>query len=255
MEHFFKHLLSSFVLIAMVLPPCVSAVNLGNIWPLGDSITYGAGHPGGYRQTLVANLIARGCSFNLVGTLASNSTKTLSAAHQRHHDGHSGYSIANGSDISGKSRRGLYEGVISWHRSIKKPDVILLMIGINDLNIGYKVRSAPRRLDLLVTRLFGYYPQTRLLIASLPAADPNNRHRHGATNDLASAISYYNAGIVSIVAKHQAMGQNIALVDMHARLTLADLADGLHPSAEGYVKMGNAWANAIVPPPGKVKTR
>ncbi|MGH8023075.1 MAG: GDSL-type esterase/lipase family protein [Limisphaerales bacterium] len=255
MEHYLKHFLSSFLLVAMVLPPCVRAVNLGNIWPLGDSITYGAGHPGGYRQTLVTNLIARGRSFNLVGTLASNSTKMLSAARQTHHDGHSGYSIANAADISGKTRRGLYEGVISWHRSINKPDVILLMVGINDLNIGYKVRSAPRRLDLLVTRLFGYYPHTRLLIASLPEADPNNRHRHGATNDLASAINYYNAGIVSIVAKHKAMEQNIALVDMHARLTLADLADGLHPSAEGYVKMGNAWADALIPPHKTAKTR
>lgn len=248
-ERLLKYLLSSLLippLVISALVPSVCAEDLGNIWPLGDSITYGAGYAGGYREALCTNLIGRGYSFNLVGTLTSNPTEFLSEAAQTHHDGHSGYSIADAADESGKRRPGIYEGVKSWHRSIKKPDVILLMIGINDLNIGYKIDTAPERLDRLVTRLFGYFPHTRLLIATLPEGDQNNPHRHGATNDLAAAVRSYNAGIVSIVAKRRAMGQDIALVDMHAALTLADLRDGLHPSAEGYVKMGNIWANAIV---------
>jgi lysophospholipase L1-like esterase len=252
MKHFLRPSLL-FVLIGLLVTlavaPCVHGVDLGNIWPLGDSITYGVGHAGGYRDTLYTNLIARGCSFKFIGTLDSNPTKLLSAAGQSHHDGHSGYSIANAVDIDGKPRPGLYERLESWHRSFDKPDIILLMIGINDLNTGYKTETAPKRLDLLVTRLFGYYPQTRILIASLPDAEQDNLHRHGATNDLAVAVNHYNAGIVSIVAKHRMMGQKIILVDMHAALTLADLQDGLHPSAEGYVIMGNIWADALAAPP------
>lgn len=249
MKRLFKHLFISMLLSPLVtlpLVPCARAMDLGNIWLLGDSITYGAGCAGGYRDSLYTNLLARGCSFKFVGTVASNSTKRLSAAGQAHHDGHSGYSIANAMDISGKPRAGIYEGIESWHRSIQKPDLILLMIGINDLNTGYKIDTASERLDRLVARLFSYYPHVRLLIASLPDADPNNHHRHGATNDLTVSVRNYNAEMVSIVAKHRAMGQNISWVDMHAKLSLADLHDGLHPSAEGYVKMGNAWASAIV---------
>jgi lysophospholipase L1-like esterase len=254
MKHLLKHvffsaLLPSLVVLALV--PCARAADLGNIWPLGDSITYGQGAAGGYRETLCTNLTARGYSFNLVGTLTSNPSTLLSATGQTHHDGHSGYSITNATDISGTSRSGLYEGVVSWHGSINTPNVILLLIGINDLNIGYKVDTAPARLDLLVTRLFGYFPNTRLLIASLPDADQNNPYRHSATNDLAAAVSNYNAGIVSLVASHRAMGQKIAFVDLHAGLTLADLGDGLHPSAAGYVKMGNIWADAVVADPPK----
>ena len=239
------------MLVALALVPRACAADLGNIWPLGDSITYGQGAAGGYRETLYTNLTASGCSFNLVGTLTSNPSTLLSATGQTHHDGHSGYSITNATDISGTARSGIYEGVVSWHGSISTPSVILLLIGINDLNIDYQIDTAPARLDLLVTRLFGYFPNARLLIASLPDADQNNPYRHGATNDLAAAVSNYNAGIVSIVASHRAMGQKIAFVDIHAGLTLADLGDGLHPSAAGYVKMGNIWADAVVADPPK----
>ncbi len=254
MKHILKHLFFSGLLsslVALALAPRARAVDLGNIWALGDSITYGQGYAGGYRGTLYTNLTARGYSFNLVGTLTSNPTALLSAAGQTDHDGHSGYSITNATDISGTPRSGLYEGVVSWHGSINPPDVILLMIGINDLDIDYQADSAAERLELLVTRLFGYFPNARLLIASLPDAEQNNPYRHSATNDLAAAVSNYNAGIVSIVANHRAIGQKIAFVDIHAGLTLADLGDGLHPSAEGYVKMGNIWADAVVADPPK----
>ena len=244
MKQLLKNSLLSVLLPAIVVLAFVSsarAVDLGNIWPLGDSITHGA-----YRDALFTNLTAKGYSFKFVGTLTSNDSERLSAAGQTHHDGHSGWAIANAVDIGGKHRPGLYQGLESWHRSIKNPDIILLMIGINDLNTGYKIDTAPERLNLLVNRLFDYYPHTRILVATLPDADPTNHHRHGATNDLAAAVSHYNAGIVSIVAKHKAMGQNMTLVNMHEILTLADLQDGVHPIPEGYVKMGDKWADAIV---------
>ena len=244
MKQLLKNSLLSVLLPAIVVLAFVSsarAVDLGNIWPLGDSITHGA-----YRDALFTNLTAKGYSFKFVGTLTSNDSERLSAAGQTHHDGHSGWAIANAVDIGGKHRPGLYQGLESWHQSIKNPAIILLMIGINDLNTGYKIDTAPERLNLLVNRLFYYYPHARILVATLPDADPTNHHRHGATNDLAAAVSHYNAGIVSIVAKHEAMGQNITLVNMHEILTLADLQDELHPNPEGYVKMGDKWADAIV---------
>ncbi|MCX6896675.1 MAG: GDSL-type esterase/lipase family protein [Verrucomicrobia bacterium] len=226
------------------------------VWPLGDSITYGANVAGGYRETLYSNLTARGYSIKLIGTSTGNASTLLSNADQAHHDGHSGYSITNAVNIDdGAFRAGIYEGVESWHSSIDVPDVILLMIGINDLNTGYQVDTAADRLDLLVNRLFGYFPNTRILVASLSDAQQVNSYRHGATNDIAAAVSNYNAGMLSVVAAHRAMGQKIERVDMHSKLTLADLADGLHPNAGGYVKMGNVWADAIGEAPAVNATR
>ena len=257
MKYLLKHSWSAVLLssvVALVLVPCARAVNLGNIWPLGDSITYGYGHAGGYRDSLYTNLIARGYTFKFVGTLTSNPTKRLIKAGQAHHDGHSGYTIANSTDVSGKFRRGLYQSLKSYHQSVKNPNIILLMIGINDINIGYKVATAPERLDRLVTRLFNYYPHTCLLLATLPNANPNNHHRHGATNNLAVSVRNYNERMVSIVGKHRAMGQDIVLVNMHPALTLKDLWDGLHPKGEGYVKMANVWAKAIAACPAATKS-
>lgn len=226
------------------------------VWPLGDSITYGANVAGGYRETLYSNLTARGFAIKLIGTSTGNASTLLSDADQAHHDGHSGYSITNAVNIDdGAFRAGIYEGVESWHSSIDTPDVILLMIGINDIGTGYQVDTAAARLDLLVNRLFGYFPNTRILVASLPDAQQVNSYRHGATNDIAVGVSNYNAGMLSVVADHRAMGRKIERVDMHSKITLADLADGLHPNAGGYVKMGNVWADAIVESPAVNATR
>lgn len=234
----------------------VAGITPLKIWPLGDSITYGAGYAGGYRETLFTNLAAKGISIKLVGTTTGNATTLLSTYGQDSHDGHSGYSITNAVNIDdGAFRAGLYEGVESWHSSIATPDVILLMIGINDLNTGYQVDTAASRLDLLVTRLFGYYPNARILVASLPDAQQVNSYRHGATNNIAVAVSNYNAEMLSVVAVHKALGQKIERVDLHSKIGLSDLADGLHPNTNGYIKMGNVWADAVAEAPAVNATR
>ena len=231
------------------------------IWPLGDSITYGAnnqGYTGGYRHTVFTNLAARGVDIKMVGSTSGNPSSVLSTYGQAAHDGHSGYSITNAVDLDadpGEVRAGIYEGVESWHSIIEAPDVILLMIGINDLNTGYETATASVRLNLLLDRLFGYYPDTRILVASLPDADPSNSYRHLATNDLLADIATYNAEMFDVVAAQKNLGRSIELVDMHAAITTADLCDKLHPGGAGYVKMGNVWADAIAAEPAMNATR
>ena len=222
-------------------------LNLGNIWPLGDSITdgvddYGSRLPGGYREPLYTNLIARGYDLQFVGTTDINASTLLTGAGQEMHDGHSGWTIA---DIG--TQVGLYEQVSSWHASIATPDIILLMIGINDLNHNSEIATAPARLELLISRLFTLNPNVRILIATLPDAAQDNPYRSDATNDIAEAVADYNTAMHSMVSNRRSQGQSIELVDMHAGLTLEDLDDGLHPNAAGHVKMSKIWANAIIP--------
>jgi len=42
-----------------------------------------------------------------------------------------------------------------------------------------------------------------------------------------------------------ALGEHVLTVNMSAYITADDLADGLHPLDEGYVKMANAWYAGI----------
>lgn len=248
------------VLGVLLLNLRVSATtDLGNIWPLGDSITFGyktsGSYPGGYRDSLYTNLLARGYSFKLVGTTDRNASDRLVKAGQDHHDGHPGFTIADITGPDGKRRKGIYDGAAEWHKQMNPPSVILLLIGINDLNHDCGISTAPDRLNRLITRLFHYYPHARILVSSVLDAEQSNRFRFGATNDLALAVNHYNAAIASMVAKRKAQGQKIFFVDMHAHFTRAELDDGLHPTAAGYVKMGNIWANAIVADTPGAKSR
>ena len=238
----------------------------GNIWLLGDSITYGAAVPsyvpGGYRTSLYTNLTARGYSFQFVGTRTENSSTTLTSAGQQWHDGWSGFTIADCTIAIGRNYSGLYDEVSAWHATLvgksQKPDIILLMIGINDLNQKYEVEAAPDRLDLLLTRLYNLNPQARVVISSLLDADSENAYRHVPPNtDISAPIENYNAAVASIVATRRAAGQSIEFVDIHVGLTLDDLSDGLHPSEAGYIKMADIWADAIeaVPPHFKACTQ
>ena len=60
------------------------------IMPLGDSITYGNGVPGGYRTRLYTDLHSAGFSFTFVGTVTANPSAPLSQAGQTHVRAHSG---------------------------------------------------------------------------------------------------------------------------------------------------------------------
>jgi hypothetical protein len=77
------------------------AADLGKIMPMGDSITLGVPVAGGYRDPLYTLLNTRGDTFTLVGSLTDYATTTLSNAGQTHHEGHSGYTIADGGGRSG----------------------------------------------------------------------------------------------------------------------------------------------------------
>ena len=40
-------------------------------------------------------------------------------------------------------------------------------------------------------------------------------------------------------------GKKVSFVDIHGALTVSDLVDGVHPNADGYLKMAQAWLPAV----------
>ena len=209
----------------------VQATDLGKIMPMGDSITLGVPVNGGYRDPLYTLLTNRADTFTLVGSQTGYATAALTAAGQTHHEGHSGYVITNGT-----GRTGLDENLAGWiGPGAEDPDKILLMIGSNDINLGYDMTNAPTRLSNLISHMYGYRTNVKLYVASII---PMVGHEPD--------VQAFNAAIPGIAASHRALGHDVVYVPMYESLNIStDLADGLHPNALGYLHMAQAWDTAL----------
>jgi lysophospholipase L1-like esterase/fibronectin type 3 domain-containing protein len=190
------------------------------IMPMGDSITHGVGASGGYRLELKDLLVPAGHSFDFVGSQASGPFEI----EDRQHQGHSGFKIH---DIAALAR----DRVTTY-----RPDVVLLVIGTNDVTGNYELDAAPDRLAALVDTIVEAAPASKLIVGSIPPlAD--------ATDD--AQARDYNAAIPGLVQARAAAGKNVSFVDMYGAMTPADLVDGVHPDADGYLKMANVWLPAL----------
>ncbi len=216
------------------------AEHLGTIMPMGDSITLGVGSSGGgYRDPLYQLLTARGDTFTFVGPQAGHPTDLLTQNGQQYHAGYSGYGITNfaGSATATDIRNGLHENLEKWiGPDGSHPDIILLMIGTNDIDQNHEVEHAPARLDAFISSIYDYLPKVKLLLATVVPMK----------NERQSNMIVFNAAFPQIVASHRAKGHDVWLVPMADALDIAtDLSDNLHPNASGYQKMAETWDTAL----------
>lgn len=198
--------------------PAAAESNGGvRVMPLGDSITDGFNVPGGYRTNLWQRMAADRHTVDFVGS-GFNGPPALG---DHDHEGHSGWLI-----------RDLEANITGWLRQ-SAPRTILLHIGTNDINRNDDVGNAPGRLSALIDRIRVLAPNAELFVATItPIGDPAAEQR----------VQAFNAAIPGVVAQK---GSRTHLVDLHAALTTADLADGLHPNAGGYDKMAARWYAAL----------
>ncbi|MFY0576549.1 SGNH/GDSL hydrolase family protein [Cystobacter fuscus] len=148
--------------LALTSASASAAVPTVRVMPLGDSITWGVGSAttSSYRRPL-ANLLANQSRYavSFVGSQASGNLPDLS------NEGHSGYTIDQ-----------IRAGIDDWMAGAR-PDVVLLHIGINDLNRGIDVPNAPNRLKALVDRIFADKHGVTVLVLGLIPTTPAWRHR------------------------------------------------------------------------------
>jgi len=235
---------SLVILLLLVAPSFGMAV--GEILPLGDSITDGLGGTGGgYRDRLHLLLNNAGDSFNLVGSATDNATAALLASDQHYHEGHSGYridqiegnltGIVSSAPAQDTNNGGhWFDGGIAVGRAPVFPDLILLHIGTNDATQGRSPAQMQTSLQSLLTKIRVTRPNAQVIVASLIRRTDN-------ANLEATQVSY-NSAIPGIVA---AQGANFHFLDMHSVLVPSDLVDGLHPNQTGYNKMADAWIPAV----------
>lgn len=190
------------------------------IMPLGDSITDGYFVPGGYRIDLWQHLTERGYAIDFVGSQRNGSE----GLPDLEHEGHSGWRIEE-----------IHQRIREW-LARSQPDLILLLIGTNDMAQGYGVETAPDRLNALIEEIWTQLPEVRLFVASIPPiGEPVLNGR---------AIDY-NRAIAQLVKQKQTEDKSIVFVDLYYVLSLDDLPDGVHPNREGFRKIAKVWDKAL----------
>ncbi|MCI7422590.1 MAG: SGNH/GDSL hydrolase family protein [Ruminococcus sp.] len=266
------------VLQAVQVEPVSAASDPVKIIAMGDSITHGyINGDNGYRKYFCYGLQQNGITnFDMVGP---NNNWTDSATYDWNgttitydpaHAGYSGYAIQK---IG--SRQGLQEtifdttyvnGDVSGNMmEAYQPDVIMLQIGTNDV-LDAQLTGIGDRLEELVDKLIPYVSGDGqvLYLASIPNIDAIKRYdwlgayqwTYGVSYEsdpekfvatVQAAVDDYNTIVKNLVAKKQAEGAHIEFSDINSTIEISagDLEDGVHPSEQGYAKMGQYWSNLL----------
>ena len=192
------------------------------ILPVGDSITYGSGAPGGYRLRLYELLTAAGYNVDFTGTQAGNGATGLPDSD---HEGHGGWRIDQIDSI--------IEAVLDQTHD---PDVILVLIGTNDYGQDYSTSTATNRLNDLVTKMATYRPHAKIIVSNLTKrGEPRNTQIQ----------TTFNPYVPIIVTNQAALGRQVYFTDLYSDVPLSDMPDNLHPDANGYAKMATNWFTRI----------
>ena len=193
------------------------------VLPLGDSITLGVGAAGGYRAPLYQMILSAGYTPDFVGTQTGNSAPSLP---DPEHEGYSGALIEN-----------IDAMLPMMFGALPQPDVILVLLGVNDFRIGAETATATNRLEALVVRLATNWPNSKIIVASLTAIpDPWNTQ----------VQMLYNSLLPGMCERQSSLGRNIYFTDMYNAVPLADMPDQLHPNELGYTKMATNWFSSIM---------
>lgn len=214
------------------------------IQPIGDSITRGTVGVT-YRQYLKELLKNINIPINYVGECtnaadAGSSWTNYQALYNIlegdiEHDGYGGLRIDQLTDMTNNTR-GYPKKTIQQLVKDNPSDIILLMIGTNDIISVYQLSTAPARLDTLISRILRS-TNNKVIVTSIP---PTPLPIANGT------IKTFNAAIPGIVAAHKAKGEKISFVDINAMMGNDDISsDSYHPNSKGYEKIGQGFFEAI----------
>jgi len=213
-----------------------------NIMPVGDSITFGLGEDGGYRKYLDYTLKTKDITFDMVGPEGKNSDSFnyhgQTCQYDGNHAGYSGFTIKQQYPIPSWGENGLLERLKSKD-AVKKaqPDIVLLIIGTNDMTANRNLNDCEKDLHTLIDYILGDMPEGGVIfMGSIPefTAYGGNPQRVGNYNNTVKKVA-------------ESYGDNVQFADVHSSLNgMADMSsDNLHPSGAGYEKMGKFWAEVI----------
>ncbi len=210
------------------------------IMPVGDSITEGKYTQGGYRKPLYDLLKSNGYSVTFVGKEdngePANDTGFSKGMENPNHEGYGSARI--GMLLNGGTTEKHTALPIKTSLANNQPDVVLIMLGTNDVFGITATAKMQATMEKLVSTIFEQNPTVTVVLASIPPIAKI------AARD--ADVDAYNAVLPDIVAKEKALNHKIVFADIHSVVTPADLSgDKVHPSAAGYNKMAALWYSVL----------
>jgi lysophospholipase L1-like esterase len=196
----------------------VPQVDYLNIMPLGDSITRGHGSStwNGYRYDLGQRLAGVGLNPNFVGPWRDGTMGD---------DNHAGTSGARIDQISVQIPQLLAD---------YQPEVVLLMLGTNDIGQRYELDTAVARLQAIIYRIrpAGNPGSVRVFVASVPQFRDaeNDPYVDAYNNTVHTMVDALGSSYVSYVPQ-EIVGDDPAL----------ELYDHVHPNNCGYARISYVW--------------
>jgi acyl-CoA thioesterase-1 len=244
--------LRAFTVIAMGLPLFAHALT---VMPLGDSNTYGYGDDSvasieGYRLPVDQLMQQNGIQIQYVGGEVDSRIGWYA---NNRHEGHPGWIIddlLNGRD--GKSP-------MSWLYATQ-PNVVLLMIGTNDIIAGEPLWYIQWRMSYLIDVIHYYSPGSKIVVGSLLPMVQTRYYPYTMPlipyEPSNSVVQQYNNWLASEVANRSAQGQAIALANVNGYVSFDDMSDyqnrewyggvAVHASEHGYRMMSYAWLGPLL---------
>ena len=235
---------------------------------IGDSITDGYGVPGSYRKFLYHSLTEKGFKIDMVGsksgtiTIYTNETSGETFEYDDDNTGYSTYTIK-----AYTGRNGIYETLVDTNCLSKKPDIVILQIGTNNIIDNHDQDENNKDFESLLDYILENIPSTSMLfVTTIPNVDPNreevyswfSNYRHSPdwktlyTDEVAKmkvdlALKIFNSDITSIINLKEKLGKNIRYANINSVLSdvKSQLKDGVHPNEFGYKLMGDYWSEII----------
>ena len=211
------------------------------VMPVGDSITLGKdGGVGGYRRVLYEWLLAGGYKITYVGkqNLTRHGPATCSDGSIPWHEGYGSFRtdmILNG----GKAEKETAPPLTTTLENFK-PDLVLLMLGTNDIIQAYQLDGLEAREEKIIETIYAANPKAAVVVASIA---PIKRAQWAEKE---TRVVAYNTALAALVEKHAAQGRRIAFADVHASLGERGLSgDGVHPNAQGYAQVAQVFYRVL----------
>ena len=248
---------SSFVTAAsMPAAEAISKSDTVKIMPVGDSITFGMGEDGGYRKYLDYFMKQKGYTgIDLVGPESTgggggwgwgggggNPTFTYNGQTVEYDGDHAGYSGFQIKQPASWGQDSSLYNKLKEKNAVKtcQPDVILLIIGTNDMTANRSMNDCASDLRDLVDYMLGDMPAGgKVFMGSIPEFT-----MYGGNPE---KIANYNSTVKKVADEFAASGKNVEFADVHGALDgMNDIgSDNLHPNGKGYEKMGKFWAETL----------
>jgi lysophospholipase L1-like esterase len=124
-----------------------------------------------------------------------------------------------------------------------QPQIVLLMIGTNDVDSNIDLSGAPTRLGNLIDDITTQAPDALLVVATIVPIDEVDSNQNAVA---------YNAALPDLVSARAKAGKHVVLLDNYAIFAAQPnfetlLSDSMHPNDAGYAVLGNAFYDRIAP--------